>query len=75
MFNYCWTASMGPPLSMTQGPHNRRIAATLAAARATYQEDMDHKLGLVAKAFEELLNAVAGTKDQQQRRGFHSSFA
>ena len=24
---------------------------------------------------EELLNAVAGTKDQQQRRGFHSSFA
>ena len=24
---------------------------------------------------EELMNAVAGTKDQQQRRGFHSSFA
>ena len=53
MFVYGWEASMGPSLSMMQGPHNVRIAKMMSAARATYSDDMDARLDAVAKAFEE----------------------
>ena len=52
-FEYGWAASMGPSLSMTPGLHNQRIAKTILAARATYREDMERKLLVVAKAFED----------------------